>query len=176
MTSLEERVTEFVRGNPGLTVDDIARGVQARTADVRDVLLGDGFSSTLRLAYPSDRARVYDLAETRQDGPGRPRKPSQCDRILRVLRDGNWHSAAEIHQRCGYSRLNSRISELRRRGHNILPSRRVEGASGPEAYEYRLIVDAFEETARIAREPLPTTALPPSPQTHNDEQMSLEAA
>lgn len=155
MTSLQERVTEYVRANPGLTVDDIARGVQARTADVRDVLLGDGFSSTLRAAYPSDRARVYDIAESRRDGPGRPRKPSQCDLILRVLRDGAWHSAAEIHQRCGYSRLNSRIAELRRRGHNIPPARRVEGASGPEAYEYRLIPGVVEETARIAREPLP---------------------
>lgn len=45
---------------------------------------------------------------------------SQCDRILDVLRDGKKHRMEEVHQRVGFCRLNSRISELRDRGHNIV--------------------------------------------------------
>jgi hypothetical protein len=44
---------------------------------------------------------------------------SQCDRVLVVLRDGGWHDIAEIHRRAGTMRLNSRISDLRARGHLI---------------------------------------------------------
>lgn len=45
---------------------------------------------------------------------------SQVDRIYEVLRDGKPHRMEEIHQRVGFCRLNSRISELRDRGHNIV--------------------------------------------------------
>jgi hypothetical protein len=44
---------------------------------------------------------------------------SQCDRVLAVLRDGDWHDINEIHRRAGTMRLNSRISDLRARGHLI---------------------------------------------------------
>ena len=40
---------------------------------------------------------------------------SQCDRVLRVLRDGRPHTIAEIHARAGTMRLNSRVAELRKR-------------------------------------------------------------
>lgn len=46
-------------------------------------------------------------------------KESQAQRILDVLSDGEKHRMEEIHQRAGFSRLNSRISELRKRGHVI---------------------------------------------------------
>ena len=42
-------------------------------------------------------------------------RPSQCDRVLAVLKDGQWHSIDEIHQRAGTMRLNSRVAELRSR-------------------------------------------------------------
>lgn len=58
---------------------------------------------------------------------------SQCDRILRVLEDGNWHRMEEVHQRVGFCRLNSRISELRHRGHNIV----CDKSRG--VYKYRLL-------------------------------------
>jgi len=45
---------------------------------------------------------------------------SQCSRILEVLRDHRIHDMREIHQRAGTMRLNSRIAELRSRGHNIV--------------------------------------------------------
>lgn len=44
---------------------------------------------------------------------------SQCARVLEVLADHRFHSIQEIHQRAGTMRLNSRIAELRKRGHDI---------------------------------------------------------
>lgn len=73
---------------------------------------------------------------------------SQCDLIAAVLADGQPHTAAEIHERCGFSRLNSRIAELRsRRGLNI-ECRHVAGV-GSAAYEYRL-VGLLEHTPVVA--------------------------
>lgn len=72
---------------------------------------------------------------------GRPFFPrsTQNSRILDVLTDGGWHTCAAIHQRAGFSRLNSRVAELRTRGY-MIECRHVEGAArGPEAYEYRLV-------------------------------------
>lgn len=44
---------------------------------------------------------------------------SQCAAILAVLSDGRPHRMEEIHQRVGFCRLNSRVAELRGRGHVI---------------------------------------------------------
>lgn len=66
-----------------------------------------------------------------------PRRDSQTQRILAVLADGQEHSCAEIHQQAGFSRLNSRIAELRSRGHTIR-CRQLAGKAGPEAYLYQL--------------------------------------
>lgn len=67
-------------------------------------------------------------------------KRSQCDLIAAVLADGKPHTAAEIHQRCGFSRLNSRIAELRsRRGMNIACSYLADRGRGPDAYQYQLV-------------------------------------
>lgn len=38
---------------------------------------------------------------------------SQCDAILAVLKDGEWHTIDEIHRIVGPCRLNSRVAELR---------------------------------------------------------------
>lgn len=59
-------------------------------------------------------------------------KPSQNDRVLAVLKDGREHDIRYIHQHAGTCRLNSRIAELRKRGHTIT-CRRVDGS-----YAYRL--------------------------------------
>jgi len=45
---------------------------------------------------------------------------SQCDRVLAVLRDGRKHTIEEIHERAGTMRLNSRVADLRRKGHVVL--------------------------------------------------------
>jgi hypothetical protein len=155
---LRDRVREYLEAHPdGALIEDIARGVRARTADVRDVVLAEpaAFRSSLRGSYPSDRALLYRFDSERQDGPGRAKKPSQCDLILGVLRDGQWHTTEEIHKRCGFSRLNSRISDLRKRGLTI-DSEHVAGeVTGPRAHRYRL-VETREEVATDLRD----TSLP----------------
>jgi len=50
-------------------------------------------------------------------------RKSQCDRVLEVLADGRPHTITEIHERAGTMRLNSRISQMRSRGHNIVCER-----------------------------------------------------
>lgn len=140
MTRLGLRVTEFVRANPGLTLEEIARGVQARTAAVRDVLVGDGFSSSLRGSHPSDRAKVYSVVVETADGRGMVARPSQESRVAQVLLDGRWHTASDIHRRCGFMRLNSRIAALRKsRGWDIVCERIPGEKIGPNAYRYRLV-------------------------------------
>lgn len=47
-------------------------------------------------------------------------RPSQCDRVLAALADGSWHNIGEIHAAAGTMRLNSRVAELRTRGHRIV--------------------------------------------------------
>ena len=66
----------------------------------------------------------------------RPHHLSQCEKILRVLEQGPV-TAAGIHRIAGSSRLNSRISELRKRGY-VITCEHVPGESGPEAYLYEL--------------------------------------
>lgn len=70
----------------------------------------------------------------------RPARYSQSKKILDALSTGP-KSAAEIHQLCGPSRLNSRVAELRKRGH-VIECERVPGGSGPGAYVYTLTHDA----------------------------------
>ena len=73
---------------------------------------------------------------------------SQTSDILAFLNDGEWHTVAEIHAVCGYSRLNSRVSELRERGHTV-ECEHIRGAgTGSAAYRYRLVIPV----------PLPTFA------------------
>lgn len=61
---------------------------------------------------------------------------TQGGRILLVLMDGGWHTTAEIHRRAGYSRLNSRVAELRKKGHAI-ECESVPGETGARGYRYR---------------------------------------
>lgn len=63
---------------------------------------------------------------------------SQLSRILDVLQDGKAHSVAEIHRRAGTSRLNSRISDLRKDGY-VIRCGTVKGATNSERYTYTLL-------------------------------------
>lgn len=71
------------------------------------------------------------------------RPGSQNARLLQVLADGEWHVSTELHERCGYMRTNSRISELRSYGHPIL-GESVPGKTGTDGYRYRLIVEPVQ--------------------------------
>lgn len=70
-------------------------------------------------------------------GPRKPARFSQCEKILAVLADGDAHLVSEIHERAGYSRLNSRVSELRKRGY-VIECFHVPGENGSRGYGYRL--------------------------------------
>lgn len=68
-------------------------------------------------------------------------EPSQCQRVLAVLSDHRPHTITEIHERAGTMRLNSRVAELRSRGHVIKCwSTRTRNGSGRlrAVYWYRL--------------------------------------
>lgn len=143
-------MSDFVRANPGLTLEEISRGVRARTAAVRDVLVGEGFSASLRMSYPSDRAQVYRVAVAGADGPGMASRPSQASRVAQLLSDGRWHTASEIHRRCGTMRLNSRVAELRKtRGWEMCEFIKGE-TRGPDAYRYRLVGTSERDEASQA--------------------------
>lgn len=82
------------------------------------------------------------------------RAGSQNARIIRALGNGHWTTVSEIHRRAGPSRLNSRISELRKKGYQIEHQPR---GNGPLGHVYRLLnPPSEEELARLAPEkPVP---------------------
>ena len=63
---------------------------------------------------------------------------SQNSRILRALAGGGWVSVAAIHRKAGTSRLNSRVSELRKHGYEI-EHETVPGKVGSLGHRYRLL-------------------------------------
>src|SRR5688500_16823657 len=90
------------------------------------------------------------------------RADSQTARLLAVLADGRWHLSRELHERCGYMRTNSRIAELRARGH-VIAGESVPGKTGTDGYRYRLLstLDA-DPTAGVANG-APPAACPAGP-------------
>ena len=62
---------------------------------------------------------------------------SHCDLILDALRDGQWKTTRTLYIEVGPMILHSRVSDLRKRGHNV-EGRHVPGKTGAEGYEYRL--------------------------------------
>lgn len=111
---------------------------------------------TIRTGYElrEGAQMIQDRAVALGTLPARkPARHSQCERILAVLADGDLHTTAEIHQRAGYSRLNSRIAELRKRGWNI--AYEFVGGVGPSAHAYRLIcAEGSAGTERVVVSPL----------------------
>lgn len=95
----------------------------------------------------------------------RVRPNSQAARILRVLADGKWHTAAKIERAAGKSRLSARVSELRRRGFQI-EHERVPGKAGLLGHRYRLLgkpeipeaPERPDELIRLDRNAIPRTA------------------
>lgn len=101
---------------------------------------------------------IYDRAVAAGTLPARqPARHSQSERILGVLFDGKLHTTAEIHERAGSSRLNSRIAELRKRGWNI--HYEFVGGVGPSAHAYRLI--CAESTTSPVTDAEPPSSLAP---------------
>jgi hypothetical protein len=88
---------------------------------------------------------------------------SGCARILEALRDGQWHTSADLYRRCGHLILHSRISDLRHKGY-VVEGRNVPGHSGVDGYQYRLV-------ANEVRQPVD---LPPVPAA--EQQLALHIA
>jgi hypothetical protein len=153
MRTLLERVTDFVVANPGRTLEEIARGVRSRTQYVRDVLSSEAFSASVRDENEYRSPQVYRLAPSGADALGRRQRKSQCDLIESFLLDGKVHTTADIHEACGYSRLNSRIAQLTGtdrkggggRGMILERGRYLDVPNGPHAYWYRFVgyLDGF---------------------------------
>lgn len=78
---------------------------------------------------------------------------SHCDLILDALRDGEWHTTADLYRATGgFLILHSRISDLRKRGHNV-EGRHVPGQSGADGYQYRLLPSpTFVGVPKVRRE------------------------
>ena len=79
---------------------------------------------------------------------------SQVARILAVLRDGKSHTVREIHQRAGYSRLNSRVAELRERGY-VIRCDHLEADTATERYAYVLLSSPPKAAPVLVPLPLP---------------------
>jgi hypothetical protein len=60
---------------------------------------------------------------------------SQTQRILEYLSDGQEHEMRDVHRAVGFCRLNSRVSELRKRGH------RIECRKAGGEYFYRMLAE-----------------------------------
>lgn len=136
--TLVTEVEEFLRWNGPQTATQIATGVRARRDDVDDVLAGEIFRRVPPPVGCNPRATYFSLSYL---VPARPaRVVNRGDKMLKVLRDGRWHSRQEIFEAEGFFLTNNAASELRSRGYKI-EQRRERGV-----YIYRL-VGALDEAA-----------------------------
>lgn len=83
---------------------------------------------------------------------------SQTQAILNYLSDGQERTVAEIHRACGYSRLNSRVSDLRKRGYVIVCEH--HGGKGASAYSYRMLAEPDQGEQLTRRKGLASSATP----------------
>lgn len=71
-------------------------------------------------------------------------------RVLELLRDGRWHTAAEIERLCEVT-CHSRISDLRNRHGHVIERRRNPGGTGRATFMYRLVATGSQVgEARVA--------------------------
>ena len=88
---------------------------------------------------------------------------SHCDRILDALRDGEWHSTHALYIEVGPMILHSRVSDLRKKGHNV-EGRHVPGRTGSDGYEYRLLPSVeYVEVPQVRRLASPQPPLAAAP-------------
>lgn len=120
---LPERVAGYLTEYPGQRCEEIARGVHARTSEVRRILKMDERFIASKTWLDGVTAVLYQFTPGNQaDGRGRAEKAKQLSRAARlysVLRDGRVHSRQEIFERIGYELTNNAASELRKLGHIV---------------------------------------------------------
>lgn len=69
---------------------------------------------------------------------------SQADRMLTLLKDGQWHSIGELFTAAGVGRPNSRAADLRARGHHIEYRHDPRYELPSQAHQYRLVTGCVE--------------------------------
>jgi len=79
---------------------------------------------------------------------------SGCNRILEALRDGEWHTSADLYRQCGHLILHSRISDLRHKGY-VVEGRNVPGKSGVDGYQYRLVANEVRQPVDLTPPSVP---------------------
>lgn len=133
---LAAECAEFLAERPeGASATSVASGIRARVSLVRAALKSDArFSGPVRADGAQSGPLLYLLSRGAGDGQGRPSRLTQTDLVLRVLRDGGWHSTASILRRVPCI-VHSRIADLRRLGHVVEHRCVGPGATG---HQYRL--------------------------------------
>lgn len=146
MSRLEDKIAVWVAAHPGKTVVEIARAVGCRDQAARAVLASPLFRADDGLG----RAKTYVLSTlpslpvpASQAASGR--QPTQCQQLLRILRDGRWHSTRELLAAVPCI-VHSRINDLRDQGYTIPHETRGKGAGGSF---YRLAAGALLEQGAV---------------------------
>lgn len=148
---VEDRVSLWLSAHPGSTLVEIARGVHAKDATVREVLGGPLF--TFSLSGKSYRYWLRGSRETSRDEVRRAE--TDCDFLLRVLSDGEAHSLNEILRRsfsdrgCGLT-VHSRAADLRARGYRI--NNWKDGQRG-DGSKYRMLLGVEERVGETPVDP-----------------------
>ena len=129
---LQDRVALWLSDHPNSTCEQVAVGVRARRATVRETLCGQLFT------FNVVGSRVlYKLRSSGQDwqGPATGGRETDKEFLARVLSDGGPHNLNEILQRsfrergCGLT-VHSRVSDLRRDGMNVVHWKDGERGNG----------------------------------------------
>jgi hypothetical protein len=159
------------------TAVEIARGIQARTADVLDTLRGEAFSGPWLRGAGRRRRRVYRLADRGAErvpaADSQAARPTQNSRILDLLQDGRWHTTAEILQQVPCI-VHSRVAEINKRGKRI--EHRGAGG-GAENHSYRLVtLDEAEDPATSVSSSGIAASVPPVLTASVPLQLELQVA
>ncbi len=150
---LRSEVAAFLDKQGPATVKAIASGVRARRDDVAAVLAQEGFSQAPRPegAHPHS---VWFLVSRRVP---RITEGSRAGTLLGILRDGAWHTRADIFERAGRSFLtNNAASDLRAAGHDVRFDRkrgyRLVSLAAPEGTGSGLMQPSSSGAASETRE------------------------
>ncbi len=91
------------------------------------------------------------------------------ERVLHALRDNEWHTTAWLYANgCQNMILHSRVSDLRKKGHNV-EGRHVPGQTGAHGYAYRLLPSVtYVDVPQRTRPPVDSL-----PRVPEDEQLTI---
>ncbi len=138
---LASEIAAWLAGHTAATAGEVARGVGARTIDVRDTLHHDRRFTGPHTTAARPGRRIYQLAapvpaQAAGTAGTATSAATQCQRLLAVLSDGRPHRSLDLY-RMGLGVVHSRVADLRARGHQVACWLEVTG-HGDRVYLYRL--------------------------------------